>query len=118
MNNYKKLECPLFYPMRFLEVLINNLVEQIPLLKNSFFSIYIDEYENLNVSQKKIVNTWLKQCHSPLVFNIAMKRQSFDVADTLGSEKIVEIHDYRKIDIESLLNDHLKLLLLKYFCLK
>lgn len=56
VNNYKKLECPLFYPMRFLEVLINNLVEQIPLLKNSFFSIYIDEYENLNVSQKKIVN--------------------------------------------------------------
>lgn len=118
VNNYKKLECPLFYPMRFLEVLINNLVEQIPLLKNSFFSIYIDEYENLNVSQKKIVNTWLKQCHSPLVFNIAMKRQSFDVADTLGSEKIVEIHDYRKIDIESLLNDHFETFASEIFLLK
>lgn len=118
VNNYKKLDTPLFYPMRFLEVLIENLVAQIPLLKNSFFSIYIDEYENLNVSQKKIVNTWLKQCHSPLVFNIAMKRQSFDVADTLGSEKIVAVHDYRKIDIESLLNDHFETFASEIFLLK
>lgn len=118
VNNYKKLDTPLFYPMRFLEVLIENLVAQIPLLKNSFFSIYIDEYENLNVSQKKIVNTWLKQCHSPLVFNIAMKRQSFDVADTLGNEKIVAVHDYRKIDIESLLNDHFETFASEIFLLK
>lgn len=118
VNNYKKLDPPLFYPMRFLEVLIETLVAQIPLLKNSFFSIYIDEYENLNVSQKKIVNTWLKQCHSPLVFNIAMKRQSFDVADTLGNEKIVAVHDYRKIDIESLLNDHFETFASEIFLLK
>lgn len=118
VNNYKRLPTPLFYPMRFLEVLINIIVEQIPLLKNSFYSVYIDEYENLNVTQKKIVNTWLKQSHSPLVFNIAMKRQSFDVADTLGSEKIVEVHDYRKIDIESLLDNHFETFASEIFLLK
>lgn len=118
VNNYKRLPTPIFYPMRFLEVLINLIVSQIPLLRNSFYSVYIDEYENLNVTQKKIVNTWLKQSHSPLVFNIAMKRQSFDVADTLGSEKIVEVHDYRKIDIESLLDNHFETFASEIFLLK
>lgn len=45
-----------------------------------------------------------------------MKKQSFDVADTLGTEKIIEVHDYRKIDIEELLKDHFETFASEIFC--
>ena len=47
-----------------------------------------------------------------------MKKQSFDVADTLGTEKIIEVHDYRKIDIEELLKDHFETFASEIFLLK
>lgn len=118
VSNYKRVDCPIFYPILFLKVFIQNIIAQIPLLKNSFYSVYIDEYENLNITQKQIVNTWVKQSQTPLIFNIAMKKQSFDVADTLGTEKIIEVHDYRKIDIEELLKDHFETFASEIFLLK
>lgn len=118
VSNYKKREQPIFYPMYFLNVLINIIKKNIGLLNNSFYCVYLDEYENLNVTQKKIVNTWLKQSQVPLIFNIAMKHQAFDIADTLSDEKIVEIHDYRKIDLDLLLDSHFATFASEIFLLK
>ena len=118
VSNYKKREQPIFYPMYFLKVLINVIRNNVSLLKKSFYCVYLDEYENLNVTQKKIVNTWLKQSQTPLIFNIAMKHQAFDVADTLSDEKIVEIHDYRKIDLDMLLDSHFATFASEIFLLK
>ncbi len=118
VSNYKKDEHPLFYPKDLLFEIIDCIKEQVELLKNSFFSVYIDEYENLNKTQKKIINTWLKQSQPPLVFNIAMKHQAMGITDTLGEEKIVEIHDYRKIDLEELLKEHFPTFASEIFLLK
>ena len=118
VSNYKKIEEPLFYPLSFVDELINVIKVQIPLLKESYYCVYIDEYENLNPTQKRIVNTWLKQSQKPLVFNIAMKHQALDVTDTLGSERIVEVHDYRKIDLEMLLSDNFATFASEIFLMK
>lgn len=118
VSNYKKIVEPLFYPMSFVEELINIIKSQVPLLSESYYCIYIDEYENLNPTQKRIVNTWLKQSQKPLVFNIAMKHQALDVTDTLSSEKIVEVHDYRKINLELLLSDNFATFASEIFLMK
>lgn len=118
VSNYKKDDHPLFYPKDLLNEIIGCIREQVQVLKDSSYNVYIDEYENLNKTQKKIVNTWVKQSQPPLVFNIAMKHQAMDVADTLGEEKIVEIHDYRKIDLEILLKEHFETFASEIFLLK
>lgn len=118
VSNYKRLEQPLFYPKLFLDELICIVKSQVSILQDSFYSVYLDEYENLNIVQKKIINTWVKQSQSPLVFNIAMKHQAFDVADTLSEEKIVEVHDYRKIDLEEYLKEHFATFASEIFLLK
>ena len=118
VSNYKKDDHPLFYPKDLLFEIIGCINEQVELLNKSFFSVYIDEYENLNQTQKKIINTWVKQSQPPLVFNIAMKHQAMGITDTLGEEKIVEIHDYRKIDLEELLKEHFSTFASEIFLLK
>lgn len=118
VSNIRKIEQPLFYPKLFLDVLIRIIRDSVPLLKDTFYSVYLDEYENLNPTQKKIVNTWVKQSQSPIIFNIAMKHQSFDIADTLSDERIVEIHDYRKIDLEDLLSSQFATFASEIFLLK
>lgn len=118
VSNYKKDDHPLFYPKDLLYEIIRCIREQVDMLKDSSYNVYIDEYENLNKTQKKIVNTWVKQSQPPLVFNIAMKHQAMDVTDTLGEEKIVEIHDYRKIDLEILLKKHFETFASEIFLLK
>jgi hypothetical protein len=108
VSNYKKIEQPLFYPLDFVKDLIDLIKIQIPLLENTTYHVYIDEYENLLDQQKRIINTWLKHSQSPLIFNIAMKHNAFNMRETLGEEKIVAIHDYRMFDIEDLLDNNFK----------
>lgn len=108
VSNYKKIEQPLFYPIDFVKDLIDLIKIQVPLLENTTYHVYIDEYENLLDQQKRIINTWLKHSQSPLIFNIAMKHNAFNMRETLGEEKIVAIHDYRMFDIEDLLDNNFK----------
>lgn len=118
VSNYKKIEQPIFYPKHFLDCIITTIKDQVTLLKDSFYSVYIDEYENLISTHKRIINTWVKHSQSPIIFNIAMKHNSLDVTDTLGEECIVEVHDYRLIDIERLLKDHFSTFSSEIFLLK
>lgn len=118
VSNYKKIEKPIFYPKYFLDCIITIIKEQVAILKDSFYSVYIDEYENLISTHKRIINTWVKHSQSPIIFNIAMKHNSLDVTETLSEEHIVEIHDYRLIDIERLLKEYFSVFASEIFLLK
>ena len=118
VSNYKKIEQPIFYPKHFLDCIITIIKTRVTLLRNSFYSVYIDEYENLIDTHKRIINTWVKHSQSPIIFNIAMKHNSLDVTETLSDEHIVEIHDYRLIDIERLLKDYFATFASEIFLLK
>lgn len=106
IGNYKKNPIPTLFPLTFLTSMISIIRDQINFLKNTDFFVYIDEYENLLPIQKKVVNTWIKHSETPLIFNVAMKRNGFDIRKTVGNESIVNIHDYREFDIEKLLDEH------------
>ena len=118
VSNYKKIEQPIFYPKSFLDCIITIIKEQVTILRDSFYSVYIDEYENLIATHKRIINTWVKHSQSPIIFNIAMKHNSLDITETLSEEHIVEIHDYRLIDIEHLLKEYFSTFASEIFLLK
>lgn len=101
LNNINKLEQPVFLPISFLKELVKEITINVSIFNNSNFYIYVDEYENLLPNQQKLLNTWVKHNEIPLIFNLAMKKNSFQNKNTLGSELLSDIHDYRTIDLES-----------------
>lgn len=109
---------PTFYALSFISEIIEVIKKQLPEFHDTTFHIYIDEYENLLGIQKQIVNTWMKHSQPPLIFNIAMKHNAFDVRETLGTEKLVDIHDFRLFDIEELLNANFNTFASEIFLLK
>lgn len=95
---------PVFLPKKFITELINEIKDQHSAFSKTNYLVYIDEYENLLVEQKILINTWLKHSEMPLIFNLAMKRNSFQERGTLGQERLSDIHDYREYDLESFYN--------------
>ena len=100
-NDVRSIAQPRFLPgPKFIRRLIILLRQQIPEIANSVFSVYVDEYENLNLYQQRMINTWLKHSEEPLTFNLAMKRNGFKTRETEGAEALSNIHDFRTIDLE------------------
>ncbi|MFI4912883.1 MAG: hypothetical protein ACIAQZ_14565 [Sedimentisphaeraceae bacterium JB056] len=105
--NARRKEEPSFLPGdKFLHALVSEIQRQVKLLENTNFFVYVDEYENLHEYQQRIINTYLKHSESPLIFNIAMKRNGFKTTRTDGDESINDVADYRVHDIDQYLIDH------------
>jgi len=101
-NDVRAIDQPQFLPgNKFVARLVQLIRDQIPALETAIFYVYIDEYENLNPYQQRMVNTWLKHSEPPLIFNLAMKRNGFKIRDTEGNEALSNIHDYREVYLES-----------------
>lgn len=101
INNLDGVPRPLMLPGTvFLMELVTTLRDQLPYLADSTFAVFVDEYENMRVEQQRLINGLLKHGKSPLLFNIAMKRNAWLTRETLGNESIEAISDYNEIDIE------------------
>ncbi|MEF8711652.1 MAG: hypothetical protein V5B38_23635 [Candidatus Accumulibacter propinquus] len=101
LNNIETFLRPTFLPAQpFLKTLVETLQAQLPYLRDSTFAVFIDEYENLRIEQQKFINGMLKHGEPPLLYNIAMKRNGWHTTQTLGSESIQIISDFRDIDLE------------------
>ncbi|MFD2165657.1 hypothetical protein ACFSJY_05210 [Thalassotalea euphylliae] len=83
-------------------LVIQKLKSNCPQLNDSLFHIFIDEFENLSSEQQKIINSWLKHGHDPLLFSIAYKKYANVTSDTKTQEKLEERDDYRLIDVEKI----------------
>lgn len=101
VNDARGRTQPAFLPgSKFLQSLVKEIQRQVPTLQAANFFVYLDEYENLDLRQQQIVNTWLKHSQTPLIFNLAMKRNAFDTLATTGPEALSDIHDFRTHDLE------------------
>ncbi len=110
LSNVRTIEKPVFLSGKgFLKTLISQIKEQLLTLKEAIFFVYIDEFENLIKYQQRIINTLIKHSESPLIFNIAMKRNGFVTRKTMGEESITDIADYRKYDLEDLQSNNFSL---------
>ncbi|ABR91875.1 Uncharacterized conserved protein [Janthinobacterium sp. Marseille] len=104
INNLDSYTRPIFLPGKeFIKDVIDVLQSTLDYLKDSVIATFIDEYENLIPYQQKIINELIKHGQSPLIFNVAIKRNGMTNPGTRGPESIQDIGDLRLIDIE----DHL-----------
>lgn len=85
---------------RLLEQIGNHLSEQDTRLKNVLFRIFVDEFENLQEIQRKLICDFVKHPGRRYCLNFAMRRHAVSQFYTSGGEQIVETHDVRTIDIE------------------
>ncbi len=83
------------------ERISESLSESDPRLQDIFFRIFVDEFENLKPAQQRQINDFIRAPGKRFSINIARRRHSDIVKETSGFEKIVDIHDYRTIDLQS-----------------
>lgn len=69
-------------------------------LKNVFFRVFVDEFENLQEPQRRLVCDFVKHKKTHFNVNFAMRKHAITKFQTSGSEQIVDKHDVRTIDIE------------------
>ena len=85
----------------FIDALINDIRAHPGLAEAAFF-VYVDEVENLVPYQRRVLNAFLKHSQRPFIVNFTSKVQSGENMTT-GPEWINATHDYRLIELESLL---------------
>lgn len=69
-------------------------------LSKLFFRVFVDEFENLKDNQRRIICDLIKHPQSRFSLNFAMRRDSVDAFWTSGNEQVVDVHDFRTIDLE------------------
>lgn len=68
------------------------------------FVVFIDEYENFQIDQQRIINTLLKFVQHNTTFRIGMRLEGFRTFDTVtGDDFIKDGRDYRKVVFEDML---------------
>ena len=102
VSNVKAMACPILPPGRdFILSLIKELRCQSSLARLSVF-VYVDEIENLVPYQRHVLNAFLKHSQRPLIVSFTSKEHPSD-NETTGPESINATHDYRLVDLDSLL---------------
>jgi len=106
VRNPKRCTAPIFLSFSsVLPRLAEDMAKQLPRLKDLSFRVFIDEFENLGEHQRMIVCDAIKHPSPRLAVHIAHKRDAVTDFKTSSDERIAELHDLRKIDLEHLLSD-------------
>lgn len=95
-----------FLPFEFIVDLAGCIKNGNQVFKDTVFDIFIDEYENLQLNQMKIINTRIKHSEIPIIYNVAMKHNALVTPETLGNESIVVVNDYRKIPLDEWVEEY------------
>lgn len=75
-------------------------VKKLPEFCDSSFFFLIDEYENFNVSQQRVINTLIKHCGALYSFKVGVRELGFKERSTLNeNEQLVHPADYKLINI-------------------
>lgn len=82
------------------ELLLPSLEAGCPLLKNTRYKIFVDEFENLAEYQQKIINGYRKHSFGLISWNVAHKRFAKVSNETDGDESIQHGNDYREYVLE------------------
>lgn len=106
VRNPKRCEMPIFLSFSsVLPRLAEDMAKKLPRLKDLSFRAFIDEFENLGEHQRMIICDSIKHPSLRLAVHIAHKRDAVTDFKTSSDERIVELHDLRKIDLEHLLSE-------------
>ncbi|MNB63276.1 hypothetical protein D3C75_96990 [compost metagenome] len=106
INNPKRVDMPeLMNNGTLIFECCNSLLEVKRIREKTWF-ILIDEYENLNEDQQRIINTLIKANQPPIIFKIAMRPGGWWTQETLTkSENLENIADFDMINYQTDFND-------------
>lgn len=105
VRNPKRCVQPMFLSFAsVLPRLAEDLAKGLSRLKDLSFRAFIDEFENLAEVQRMVVCDAIKHPGLRLAVHIAHKRGAVTDFKTSSDERIVELHDLRKIDLEEQLS--------------
>lgn len=88
-------------PTSAVQSLIRTLARKYPAFNDSMFQVFVDEFENLQEEQQRLINDLIKHGRKPLIFSIAMKKFAKTTTQTSGEEHINKDQDFVQIDLES-----------------
>lgn len=92
-------------PTSTLQSLIRSLTQRYPSFKDSMFQIFVDEFENLQEEQQRLINDFVKHGKRPFIFSLAMKKFAKITTQTSGEEHINKDQDFVQIDLEASYKD-------------
>lgn len=76
-------------------------LRSINLFKNSHFMIMIDDAQNLNSYQQRILNSWISYRNQTVFsFKVGCAKSEYTDFGTMGNAPILEGHDYIVLDME------------------
>ncbi|EGG34819.1 conserved domain protein [Paenibacillus sp. HGF5] len=102
INNPKKREVPELTNNGTLIFECCQTLSEHKSFQNKTWYILIDEYENLNQEQQKIINTLIKANQPPVIFKIAMRPGGWWTQETLTpSENLEKIADFDMINYQT-----------------
>lgn len=104
VRNPKRCEQPMFLSFASVLPRLAEDVSRLPRLKDLSFRAFIDEFENLAEVQRMVVCDAIKHPGLRLAVHIAHKRDAVTDFKTSSDERIVELHDLRRIDLEEQLS--------------
>lgn len=106
INNSKKFECPTLINNGILIFELCEIMRGISEFKNKTWFILLDEFENLDENQQRIINTLIKANQPPVIFKIALRPGGWWTQQTLSqTESLEEIADYDLIDYQNDFSD-------------
>jgi len=109
-RNVESNHLPELFSLReFLGAIIQEVRSNLTYMKDSIFAVYIDEYENLLDYQQRFLNSLIKGGEPPLIFHVAMKPNGMRTRQTIGTEAIQEVADFRKLSLDILLEPEFEL---------
>lgn len=106
VNNPSKIECPLLVNNGTLIFELCGILSEIQEFSDKTWFILLDEYENLNENQQRLVNTIIKENQPPVIFKIAMRPGGWWTQQTISlTESLEAIADYDLIDYQNDFSD-------------
>lgn len=82
----------------FLSDFCEMLRQKETMFSNSCFCILIDEYENLTMTQQRVINSFIKNSSYYLTFKVCMRPDGFWTKNTVAEkEQLIPGHDYEDI---------------------
>jgi hypothetical protein len=106
LNNPRRVEAPILLNNGTLIFECCNTLSEIEPLSEKVWFILIDEFENLNPDQQRIVNTLIKANQPPVIFKIAMRPGGWWTQETLtNSETLENIADFDMINYQTDFDD-------------
>ncbi len=93
------------FDMEQLKRVVELVRRNVPPLTSSTFVVLLDEYENLFLHQKRLVNGLVKLGPPQISIKIARKLASGDTPGTTTGQELQEIHDYTRVPLVYNLED-------------